>query len=408
MAGMRILFFFILFVSQLSATVKLGVDVFFDEGRYASLQGKRIGIVTNQTGVNHEFVPILDLFLQKAPGVKVTCLFAPEHGIRGQVHASEKVENGSDKAGIPVYSLYGAVRRPTQAMLDNVDVLIYDIQDIGIRSYTYTTTLFYVMEEAAKRKIPVVIFDRPNPINGLTVDGPMMEEQWRSYIGYINVPYCHGMTVGELAHYFNEKYTIGCAVEVVKMQGWHRSMNYRETGLHWVPTSPQIPEADTPLFYASTGILGELGIVNIGVGYTLPFKVIGAPWIQAEKLAAELNAQKLPGVFFFPFYYRPFFGLYKEQECEGVKIVVTNHKLYRPLAVQYMILGLLKTLYPQEVKTRVAGANKSRKDMFCKAAGNATALNLLSNEKYIAWKLIHYQKEERDVFCLERKKFLLY
>lgn len=397
---------FVFYFVHLQGVVKLGLDVFFEEERYLALEGKRVGIVTNQTGVDSALTPILERFLSQ--GVKVTCLFAPEHGIRGEMHASEKIETGSAKGGIPVYSLYGKVRRPTEAMLKNVDILIYDMQDIGIRSYTYTTTLFYVMEEAAKKKIPVIVLDRPNPINGLTVDGPMMEEKWRSFIGYINVPYCHGMTVGELASYFNEKYQVGCLLEVIPMKGWQRSMTYQDTGLHWVPTSPHIPEADTPIFYASTGILGELGIVNIGVGYTLPFKVIGAPWIRADKLASELNAQKLPGVVFFPLFYRPFYGLYKEEECQGVKIMVTNHKLYRPLAVQYMILGILKTLYPQQMKTLLAKASKSKKEMFCKASGNGNCLTLLMEEKYIAWKLILYQKEERGLFCAERKKFLLY
>lgn len=226
------------------AKVELGVDVFFKDGIYKELKGKRVGLVTNHTGVNSQLQSTIDLFQNNAPGVKLVALFAPEHGINGQAYAWERVEDKKSAPGIPIYSLHGDTRRPTAKMLDGIDVLVYDIQDIGCRSYTYTTTLFYVMEEAAKRNIPVIVLDRPNPINGVIVDCPMLEEKWRSFIGYINVPYCHGMTIGELARFFNEKYEIGCKLKVVLMKGWKRSMSYKDTGLQWVPTSPHIPEAD--------------------------------------------------------------------------------------------------------------------------------------------------------------------
>ena len=214
-------------------------------------------------------------------------------------------------------------------MLKDVDILIYDIQDIGSRSYTYITTLFYVMEEAAKAQIPLIVLDRPNPINGLLVEGPMLNERWRSFIGYVNVPYCHGMTVGELALFFNAEYQIGCKLEVIQMQGWKRWMHFEDTGLAWVPTSPHIPEADTPLFYASTGIIGELGIVSIGIGYSLPFKVVGAPWIRAQEFATAMNAQRLPGVHFMPYHFKPFYGLYKEKQCQGVLIRITDPHVFK-------------------------------------------------------------------------------
>jgi uncharacterized protein YbbC (DUF1343 family) len=402
-------FFVILFHFQAySAHIQLGIDVLFDEGLVYELKGKRVGLVTNHTGVNSSMHSTIDLFLEEAPEVKLIALFAPEHGIDGQAYAFEEVSEIKGPAGIPIYSLHGKTRRPTDRMLQGVDVIVYDIQDIGCRSYTYTTTLCYVMEEAAKRGIPVVVLDRPNPINGLIVDGPMLQTKWRSYIGYVNVPYCHGMTIGELAGFFNDKYQIGCKLKVIGMKGWKRSMTYMDTGLTWIPTSPYIPEPDTPQFYASTGLLGELSLVNIGIGYTLPFKVIGAPWIKARQLSDCLNEQKLPGVYFLPFHYRPFYGVYKGKDCQGIMIIVTDAKSYRPVSTQYMILGILKNLYPKQVLAKLNALELAKKDLFCKASGNEEMLTLLRDEKYVAWKLILFQKEEREQFLQERKKYLLY
>ena len=275
-------------------SLDLGVDVFVQSSELSLLHKKRVGLISNHTGVNKQLVPTLEVLQKK--GVHVAALFCPEHGWSGSGYAFEKIGD-SVVGNIKLYSLHGSTRRPTKEMLNEVDLIIYDIQDIGVRSYTYATTLFYVMEEAAKHQIPVIVFDRPNPINGLIIDGGMLDNAWRSFIGYLNVPYCHGMTIGELALFFNEEYQVGCKLKVIPMKGWKRKMSFKDTGLSWIPTSPHIPEADSPLFYASTGIIGELDLVNIGVGYTLPFKVIGAPWINGEEFATKLNQQKLPGRF---------------------------------------------------------------------------------------------------------------
>ena len=391
-----------------AANISLGVDLFFNEGIVHELKGKRIGLVTNHTGVNSQMQSTIDLFLEHASLLKLVALFSPEHGLHGHAYAYEDVEEKKGPNGIPVYNLHGKTRRPTAQMLKGIDVLIYDIQDIGCRSYTYTTTLYYVMEEAAKLKIPVIVLDRPNPINGLIVDGPMLQKNWRSYIGYINIPYCHGMTIGELACFFNDTYKIGCSLKIIRMKGWKRSMNFADTGLIWIPTSPYIPESDTPHFFASTGLLGELSLVNIGIGYTMPFKLVGAPWIHAREFAEKLNEQKLPGVHFLPFHYRPFYGIHQGKDCQGVMITITNSKSYRPVSTQYMILGILKNLYPKQILARLDTIEPSKKDLFCKACGNDAMLNMLRDEKYVAWKLILFQKEEREQFLIERKKFLLY
>jgi uncharacterized protein YbbC (DUF1343 family) len=405
---MRIYLFFILLTSFLNAAVKTGIDRFFLNGEDAILSGKRVGIVTNHTGVDSQLRKTIDLFVQHADHFQVVALFCPEHGLNGVAYADEKIPNSKGPHGLPVYSLHGETRRPTEKMLEGIDILIYDIQDIGIRAYTYATTLFYVMEEAAKRRIQVIVLDRPNPMGGVIVDGPMLEDKWRSFLGYVNVPYCHGMTIGELAQFFNEEHQVHCKLKVIRMEGWQRTMSFRDTGLPWVPTSPQVPEPDTPLYMATTGLLGELGIVNTGIGYTLPFKLIGAPWINAEKLAEKLNAQKLSGVRFLPFSYRPFFGSQRGKECHGVKIMVINPSTYRPLFVQYLILGILKSLYPKQFQEILESLSSNQKELFCKANGNGEMLRLIEQEKFVAWKLIQYQQNDREIFLVKRKKHLIY
>lgn len=369
---------------------------------YYKLAGKRVALAINHTSMNQKMESTLSCFQKHQ--VQIVALFSPEHGIDGKGYAWEKIEH-SQFEGIPIHSLHGKTRRPSDEMLKGLDVIVYDIQCTGSRAYTYPTMLFYIMEEAAKKGIEVIILDRPNPISGNIVDGPMLEEKWRSYIGYINVPYCHGMTIGELARFFNQEYKVHCKLNVVPLKGWDRSMCFRDTGLSWIPPSPHIPESDTPLYSLMTGILGELQIVNIGIGYTLPFKIVGSPWIQAKQFAEKLNSQKLPGVHFQPFYFRPFYGSFKGVDCEGVLIQVTDAKSVKPLAVQYLILGLLKSLYPKQFLEKISNGSK---DLFCKANGTACIYDILLHEKYPAWKLIEFQKEEREKFMEIRKKYLLY
>lgn len=411
MSQQRILLFVFLInlsIGPLAGQVQTGIDSLFCKEYAELLRGKQIGLVTNHTAINSRHQTTIDAFKVQGPvyGCILKALFAPEHGLNGAQHADEKVQNGIDADGIPVYSLHGTYRRPTKEMLKNLTLLVYDMQDIGSRSYTYISTLFYVMEEAAKAGIPLVVLDRPNPINGLTVDGPMLEPQWRSFVGYVNVPYCHGMTVGELALYFNGEYKVGCHLTVVPMKGWNRSMTFAETGLTWVPTSPQIPEADTALFYPITGLLGELQMVNIGIGYTKPFKLVGAPWIDAESFAKHLNGQNFPGVYFHPFYYRPFFGRFAHEDCGGVLIVVTDARIYLPLATQYLILGMLKSLYPEKFQ-KMLKASAKREEMFNKVNGTAEVYRILKNEKYVTWKLRELHKKERSAFMQKRNNYLI-
>ncbi|MFN7610561.1 MAG: exo-beta-N-acetylmuramidase NamZ domain-containing protein, partial [bacterium] len=358
--------------------------------------------------ITNQHLSTIDALKQvaKKEGFTIAGIFAPEHGLTGSIHAEENIDDSKDEDRIPIYGLYGKTRRPTEAMLKNLDVLVYDIQDIGSRSYTYISTLFYVMEAAAKEKIPLIVLDRPNPINGVVVDGPMLQNQWRSIVGYINVPYCHGMTIGELALLFNEEYKIGCRLTVIPMQHWRREMSFKETELMWMPTSPHIPEASTALYYPVTGLLGELSLVNIGVGYTLPFKVVGAPWIHAKEFAKALNGQQFPGVHFEPFHFKPFFGKFSQEECHGVLITITDPLRYRPVATQYLIIGILKGLYPTQFKEAIKNS-KGRKEMFCKVTGNDVIYKIIAEESNIVWKLRAYDEKERNAFLPIRRRYLL-
>lgn len=395
----------LVFSFPLSA-LDLGVEVLFQEGHDKKLEGKKVGLITNHTGINQNFETTVTLFAS-SPRIKLAVLFSPEHGLDGSKKAGEFVID-SHKKHIPVYSLHGDTRRPTEAMLDNLDVLIFDIQDIGSRSYTYISTLFYTMEEAAKQKIPLWVLDRPNPLGGLIIDGPGLTSALRSFVGYIDIPYCHGMTIGELAQYFNHEYNIHCDLTVIPMKGWQRSMNFMATGLPWIPTSPNIPEPDTPLFYPATGILGELELVNIGIGYTMPFKVVAAPWINADSFAEKLNAQKLPGVHFTPIHFEPFYGSFKNTLCHGVKIHITNYSTYRPASVQLLLIGMLRSIYPKEFLAALKKTTESKRKMFSKVIGNSLFLEWLENERFVTWKMLEHQKPCIEAFKEKRQKYLLY
>lgn len=397
----------VFFSSPLFSQIKVGADLLFEKEHAPLLSGKRVGLITNHSAINQNLKTTFELLRSKQGPYTLSAVFAPEHGFYGNGYACEDVEDEFLDM-IPLYGLHGPRRRPTREMLSDIDLLIFDIQDIGSRSYTYISTLFYCMEEAAKESIPFIVLDRPNPMGGSVVDGPLLEEKWRSFLGYVNIPYCHGMTVGELAKFFNEEYKVGCQLTVIPMRGWKRGMTFAQTGLPWVPTSPQIPEPDTPFYYPSTGLIGHCSFVNIGIGYTLPFKLIGAPWIEAEKFADLLNKQNLPGVYFQAYYYRPFFGKFKLEECQGVRIIITDPSIFLPVTTQFTLLGVLKNLYPKrfhEALTLVQ-SSPSKKDVFNKLNGSEEVLHILAKEKYVIWKLRSLCNNAREKFMPIRQKYL--
>lgn len=302
-----------------SPAVTLGIERI---GEYEQLfAGKRVGLITNQTGVDSKLRSSEDILLAHTD---LTGIFVPEHGLFGAVAAGDDVD-GAEYKGVKVYSLYGAARRPTPAMLDSIDVMTVDIQDVGARHYTYVSTMAYAMEECAKAGKKFVVFDRPNPIGGL-MEGPLLRQEQASFIGLYPVPLRHGLTIGEYARYINDTQKLGLDLTVIPMKGWHRKMYWQDTGLPWVGTSPQIPTAATALYYVTTGILGDTNL-SVGIGTTKPFYYVGAPFAEKDAVADKLNSLHLPGVYFRPAAFIPAYGAFAKELCQGVEIYITDAEI---------------------------------------------------------------------------------
>lgn len=362
-----------------TAAVKTGIEVLRERG-FDILQGKRVGLITNQTGVDSRLISTVDI-LFKAGGVKLVALFGPEHGVRGDMPAGMKVDSSIDAGThLPVYSLYGITRKPTPGMLKGIDVLVYDIQDIGCRSYTYISTMGLAMEAAAENKIAFVVLDRPNPLGGLKIEGNIVEEGYRSFVIPYPIPYIYGLTCGELARMLNgEKMLTGgeqCSLTVVPMEGWKRRMSFAETGLPWVPSSPHIPAMDSPEYCAGSGLLGELGVISEGVGYTLPFRVFAAPWIDAQRLVDILNGFRLDGVLFRPMTFTPFYGRFAGKELHGAEFYVTDAAGVNLISLQFLFMEAHHRLYPAQDPLVVA--DSSRIAMFDREAGTEKVRKLFT------------------------------
>jgi uncharacterized protein YbbC (DUF1343 family) len=328
-----------------------GIDVLLSE-RLDLIRGKRVALVTHAAAVTSDLEPTIDALFH-APGVKLVALMGPEHGLRGAAYAGETVADRRDpKTGLPVYSLFGAHPKPTPAMLKGVDVVVIDFQDLGVRSYTYKYTMLLTMEAAAEADIPVIVLDRPDPLGGTRVEGNLPPAGWtRTNVCSLPVPYVFGMTSGELARMINgEGWLAGgkkCRLTVVPVKGWHRGMLWPQTGLPWVPPSPHIPHWDSSLFYAATGLFGPMAAgYNNGVGYTLPFQLIGTPWADGDRLAEKLNARGLPGVHFRPLDYRPFYLGQKGVMCGGVQVHLTDPAAAPLFPINFYAFQALHELYP--------------------------------------------------------------
>jgi len=326
------------------ANVTLGDDVFLGE-TWRELGTRPVGIVTNQTGVTSRLETIVDA-IRHIPEISVRAIYSPEHGLRGDQAAGAYVKSYVDeRSGLPVYSLYGTTRHPTGAMLADVDVLLYDIQDVGDRAYTYISTLAYVMQAAKTYGKTVWVLDRPNPIGGSVVEGPVLDERFASFIGLYPIPVRHGMTVGELARLFNEHFSIGASLRVIPMRGYTRAMFWPDTGLQWVQTSPNIPEWGTALVYPATGLIDGAGINN-GTGYTKPFKYAGAYKLDGARLAAYLNDRPIPGVFFRAAAWTPIAGFWAGKTLTGVELIVTEPSAFRAVRTAVEILVAVRKIEP--------------------------------------------------------------
>ncbi|AZV54482.1 DUF1343 domain-containing protein [Bacillus pumilus] len=380
------------------AAVKTGIETLLS-GNLSWLKGKRVGLITNPTGIDANMKSSVDLLFEH-PNIKLTALYGPEHGVRGDAQAGEGVESYTDeKTGLPVYSLYGKTRKPTPDMLKNVDVLLFDIQDVGARYYTYIYTMAYAMEAAKENNIPFVVLDRPNPIGGLKVEGPVLEPEHASFVGLYPIPLRHGMTTGELAKFFNKEFHINADVTVIKMKNWKRSMTFDDTKLPFVLPSPNMPTVDSTFVYPATGLI-EGTNVSEGRGTTKPFELIGAPYINSSELADHLNQLKLKGVQFRPVSFTPTFSKHAGKLSHGVQLYVTDRSSFEAVKTGLSIIKAIHDLYPKDFQFLQTGS-------FDKLIGNGwikEEINQGTSVKHIMKRYHHDLKS----FEKKRKKYLIY
>lgn len=386
--------------------IKTGIEV-LKQSNFKILEGKRVGLITNPTGVDNNLKSTIDI-LHEAPNVNLVALYGPEHGVRGDVHAGDKVDTFTDpNTGIPVHSLYGATRKPTAEVLEGIEVLVYDIQDIGCRSYTYISTMYLAMQAAAENNIAFVVLDRPNPVGGLKVEGNLVEDSFISFVSQLKIPYLYGLTCGELALMINKEMMSPdpCQLEVVKMKKWKRKMKFEDTNLQWVPASPHIPFNHSATFYPVSGILGELGYMSIGVGYTLPFEMFAADWINAEEFARALNAKDLPGIEFRPIHLKPFYSVGKGTNLQGVQVHLVNFEKARLSDIQFHVMEVAAELYPD--KAVFDNADEGRFNMFDKVSGSDYIRTEFSKNHKFSDIRGYWMKDEL-LFKKKSKRYYLY
>jgi uncharacterized protein YbbC (DUF1343 family) len=329
-----------------AARVQTGLDV-LEAQKFAPLRGKHIALITNHTGVDSQGRSNVDL-LAHASGVQLVALFSPEHGLAGR--NNEKISSTKDPStGLPVYSLYGETLRPTDEMLKGIDALVFDIQDAGVRFYTYTVTMAYCMEEAAKRKIAFFVLDRPNPLGGEILEGPMLDADKTNFVAYFSLPVRYGLTIGELAQFFNAENHIGADLHVITMRNWHRNYFFESTGMKWIPPSPALRTVKGSILYPGIEILQSPG-VSVGRGTQTPFEEFGAPWLNGDEVAAALNERHIPGVHFTAQPFIPISGPFSGQRCGGVSIRITDRFAVRSMRMGLEIAAILHKLYPQQFK----------------------------------------------------------
>ncbi len=395
-------------VLSLSAQVKPGIEVLRDRN-FDVLKGKRVGLITNPSGVDNSLKSTIDI-LAEAPGVNLTALFSPEHGVRGDVHAGDTVRTYTDKAtGVTVYSIYGKTYKPTPEMMKDVDVLVYDIQDNGCRSFTFISSMGKAMEACAEQGKEFVVLDRPNPVGADKIEGCVVEDSCFSFVSQFSIPYLYGLTPGELARYLNEEGKLKDGVKtqltVVPMKGYKRRMTFEDTGMPWVLPSPHMPTAESALYYPMSGILGELYAMSIGIGYTLPFKLFCAEWIDAAALTERLNARKIPGMMFRPIHIKPFYSAQKDKDIQGVEAYVTDKDAAPLTLVQFYVMEELAQMYPDKKLFEIG--DQKRMSMFDKVVGSKEIRKLFTRDYKVA-DMIDYWNKDVESFRKASSKYRLY
>lgn len=385
---------------ELKPRVRTGLQLLADEG-LRGLAGKRIGVVTNHTGVTADFTHIIDL-LHRRLGLDVKVAFSPEHGFRGDTAEGVHVNNSVDtRTGIPVYSLYGPRTEPPREVLEKLDVLIYDVQDVGARFYTYISTLFHVLKAAGRANVRVLILDRPNPITGLRLEGPTLEPEFRSFVGVWTIPIRYGLTAGELANLFNDEAELGASVEVLKMEGWRRDMWFDNTCLPWVPPSPNMPSLSTAIVYPGTCLL-EGTNVSEGRGTTRPFEIVGAPWLDEYRVIEEIESLPLRGFKLRPSVFTPMFGKYSGKLCRGFQIYVTDRNEFEPVRFGLAILWAVRRIHPESLRF----ARRRGKYYFDLLVGSdEPRRSIMENREF---EELASLCEDVDAFEKTRRKYLLY
>ncbi len=374
-----------------------GIDVLQSQN-FATLQSKQVGLITNQTGVNVHGQSTADLFA-KAPNLKLIALFSPEHGIRGTREHGEAVGDAIDpKLHLPVYSLYGTAQRPAPEMLNSIDVLVFDMQDVGARFYTYLTTMGMAMEEAAGRSIGFVVLDRPNPAGGAVVEGQVLDSRIHHFTAYYQIPVRHGFTAGELAKWYKETHNLNVELTVIPIKNWKRDELWTDTGLRFIPPSPNIRNPTAAVLYSGVGMF-EATNVSVGRGADFPFELLGAPWISGEALAKRLNELALPGLKFTPVLFTPSSDAYQGQLCSGVRIGVTDTKAVRPVDLFVQVSCLFRELWPKDFQPRW--------EEVARVTGSQDFEHLYIENKPAAEILAVFHKSA-DEFVKTRQPYLLY
>ncbi|WP_245833132.1 exo-beta-N-acetylmuramidase NamZ family protein [Oceanobacillus timonensis] len=381
--------------------VRLGLDVFLEK-EYKQVESLRVGLVTNMTGVNEKLQPSIDLFAEH-PAINLVALYAPEHGIRGDAKEGEKVFSSiDDVTGLPVYSLYGKTRKPSQEMVADVDVLVFDLQDIGSRYYTYIYTMASVMEACKEYGKKLIVLDRPNPISGINMEGNLVEPDVRSFVGLLPIPNRHGMTVGELALLFQKEFAYFCDLSVIPMEGWKRKMYFDETNLYWVPPSPNTPTIDMAILYPGTCLI-EGTNVSEGRGTAKPFEWIGAPFIDGQKLAKGYNEKNIPGVLVRPISFVPSYQKYEGEVCGGVQLHIENRDALHALQAGVTLVETIAMVYPDQFQFT---QNENGKYFFDLLAGTKRLRQYITAGE--ADRYLKESQQELEAFQKTREKYLLY